>query len=72
MEIDNFNISDLAELIDLHTCDVEFMEEEEPGPLKKHLRKSQQIIEITKTRCMCHQSRFTFVNHNRLLKENKN
>jgi hypothetical protein len=38
-------IPDRPRLIELVTCDIELMEEEEQGPPKKHLRKSHCIIE---------------------------
>jgi hypothetical protein len=43
-EGENFTISDGARLIELATRGVEVMEEE-PGPSKKRLRKSQRMIE---------------------------
>jgi hypothetical protein len=41
----DFTVSNRTRLVRLHTCDVELMEEGEPGPLKTRLRKSQWIIE---------------------------
>ena len=41
----SFTVSDGVGLAELATRDVELMEEEEPGPSKKRLRKSQRIID---------------------------
>jgi hypothetical protein len=46
----SFTVSDGAELSELVIRDVDLMEEEESGPSKKHLQKSQRIIENAK-RC---------------------
>jgi hypothetical protein len=48
-EHQNFMVSDGPRLIELATCDVELVEEEQ-GPPKKRLQKSQHIIE-GKQRC---------------------
>jgi hypothetical protein len=45
IEQQNFTVFDRPGLTEFATCDIELMEEEEQSPPKKHLQKSQCIIE---------------------------